>query len=414
MSRKILIFSYWFPPNNAIGASRGAAMARFFHQHGWGVTVIAANSAAVPTDFDVDLAGIEVHRVEDTTATQLRNIKLDRALPMRVFSALLRFFAFPDVFASTTVRMGKLALQLVNEQGRDFDVVLSSALPFSQHSQAVRVARNVDACLVLDNRDMWACNAYRRRLPFTDARERELEKKIFSSADIVSSISESMSRHYKDSYPELGDKFFAIRNGTDVTKAQAPREAEQAERQLKIVYTGILYGGKRDVRPILRAARKASSQIVFEFYGSETAIVSRLQEEFPELTIVDRGRVERKVSMEAQLRADILLVALGHDAAEKTFLPGKFFEYVGTGRPIVVLADQDFEISQLVDEFELGVATRDEDRLSRFLQAVSAGDCRHRPMVPEPLTREYQLRKLESLIESRMKSADSNEAGDAR
>jgi len=95
-----------------------------------------------------------------------------------------------------------------------------------------------------------------------------------------------------------------------------------------------------------------------------------------------------------------LLVGLGQDPAEKTFLPGKFFEYVGTGRPIIVIADPDYEISQLVDAHGLGVATRDADLLNAFLGRLSRGEIVPRDVVPEALTRDHQLGLLERCIDS--------------
>lgn len=96
--------------------------------------------------------------------------------------------------------------------------------------------------------------------------------------------------------------------------------------------------------------------------------------------------------------AGALLVGLGQDAVEKTFLPGKFFEYVGTGRPIIVIADEDYEISQLVDAHGLGVATRDTGVLNAFLGQLASGEIVPRSTVPEPLSRDYQLGLLENRI----------------
>src|SRR3546814_2216352 len=39
--RHLMLFSYWFPPANAVGSSRPLAMARHFAARGWRVTVIA-------------------------------------------------------------------------------------------------------------------------------------------------------------------------------------------------------------------------------------------------------------------------------------------------------------------------------------------------------------------------------------
>src|SRR3546814_12309454 len=58
--RHLMIFSYWFPPANAVGSSRPVAMARYFAARGWRVTVIAGASQAVPPSFDTDLTAFDV------------------------------------------------------------------------------------------------------------------------------------------------------------------------------------------------------------------------------------------------------------------------------------------------------------------------------------------------------------------
>src|SRR3546814_3111001 len=55
--RHLMLFSYWFPPANAVGSSRPLAMARHFAARGWRVTVIAGAAQAVPPSFAADLAG---------------------------------------------------------------------------------------------------------------------------------------------------------------------------------------------------------------------------------------------------------------------------------------------------------------------------------------------------------------------
>jgi glycosyltransferase involved in cell wall biosynthesis len=413
MRHSLLLLSYWFPPNNAVGASRAAALARFFADQGWDVTVVAADSSAVSKDFALDLSGIDVHRVTETETTQLFNFKANRRRLMRALSAVGRYGVFPDVFRSTTRKMGKVADGLI-AQGRSFDVVLSTALPFSQHEVAGRIAKRAGALLVLDNRDTWACNAYRRRLPLSERRERAYERRVLANADMVTAISDGMTRYYRESYPDLAARFSTIRNGVDGAEPSAAEPISTPMAELRIVYTGILYKEKRDIRPVLEAARRSGLRVAFDFYGSEAKSVADFKAQFPDVEIVDHGRVSRAEAMKAQRSAGALLVALGHDEAEKTFLPGKFFEYVGTGRQIIAIADDDFEISGLVHEHELGIATRDPGEIATFLTALVAGKVQPRRSVPEPLTRDYQLGLMEGRVLAALEARSARTVSMAR
>lgn len=401
MTRRLLLISYWFPPNNAIGASRAAAIACFFRDQGWKVTIIAADSASVSRDFSVNLDDIEIYRVTDTWLTKLLNFRTGRKLWVRAISALLRYAAFPDAFKTTVRKMWRVADEL-NAHGGKFDVIISTALPFSQHQIAARIAQNTGAMLVLDNRDTWACSTYRRRLPLSEGFERRFEHQVLSTGDLVTTISDGMSEYYRRCYPDFAERIITVRNGVDSALITDFDSAMTQGQMLHIVYTGILYGKKRDIRPALEAARQAGLPIVFDFYGSEPDQVAVFKQEYPELEIVDHGRVARHKAIAAQRRAHALLVGLGTDEAEKTFLPGKFFEYLGTGRPIIVIADQDYEISRLVVDYGLGIAIRDAAKVAQFLLKLASGAVPLRKNVAESLTRDYQLKRLEQQIIMRL------------
>lgn len=393
--------SYWFPPNNVIGASRAGAIAKFFSRKGWDVTVVCADSGAVSKDYMVDLSDVKVHRVRETAISQFLNFKAGRKRWARVVSALARLGAFPDGYRTTVARMGRFADDLI-AQGQVFDVVLSTALPFSQHEVAASVAGKLGAFLVLDNRDAWARNAYRRRWPLSDLWECRYEHRVLSSADLITTISAGLAEHYRDNYPDLSGRVTSIRNGTDSLPVADKRGRAEDPARLRIVYTGILYGGKRDIRPVLEAARKVGLRIRFDFYGSEHDQVDILRRRYPDLEIQDHGRVSRDEALIAQSNANALLVALGTDIAERSFLPGKFFEYVGSGHPIIVIADDDFEICRLVTEHKLGIGTRDPEVLATFLTKVACGRIAQRTSVPVALTRDHQLSLLENEILKRL------------
>ncbi|WP_297758805.1 glycosyltransferase [uncultured Shimia sp.] len=396
MTKNLLLLSYWFPPNNVIGASRAFAIAKHFSEKGWKVTVICVDSNSVSKDFSVDLSSFDIYRIPDTWLTQFLNFKLGRSRLVRVLSALVRVVSLPDGLRSTTKQFEKIAEKIGED--RQFDVILSTALPFSQHAVACRIAQKTDTYLVLDNRDAWACNTYRRRLPFSCWLEKIYERRVLSNADLISTISDGMSEHYRNTHPNLSARIRTVRNGVDHSEPKQAEPLVDSSGRLRIVYTGILYGEKRDITPALEAASRSGLPVSFDFYGSESDQIQAFKAKFPKLDIVDNGRVSREKALDAQKNASVLMVALGKDPSEKTFLPGKFFEYVGSGRPIIVLADEDYEICQIVRKYELGIGTRDAKLITSYLEGISSAAVAPRNNVPSQLTRSYQLDRLESEI----------------
>jgi glycosyltransferase involved in cell wall biosynthesis len=348
-------------------------------------------------DFSQDLSGIHTIRVPDTPWTAFLNFKRGRSKLKRVASAVLRLLFFPDHFRYTVDLMNRAAREHICKTG-GFDLIISSALPFSTHLAAVSLRRDFGIPVILDNRDYWACSAYRRRLPLSSVFERFYERKILEKADFITTISDTMTNEYLQHYPELKGRIKTIRNGYDSNPIHDNNNLEKSTQDtISVVYTGILYGATRKISPALRALQAVHRKVKVDFYGSEADQVSRYQTEFENLDIINHGRVSRDEALAAQRSADIVLLALGTDAIERTFLPGKFFEYVASGRPIIAVADEDSEIGNLIEKYGLGVASRSEKEIKNFLEALIAGRWKKAYCNVDELSRKSQLEKLEAL-----------------
>lgn len=391
----LMILAYWFPPANAIGSSRPAAMARYFADRGWKVSVIAGSCEAVPPTFSADLSGFDVHYVRDRRLTRLSSFRVDRGPLAQRLSTAVRLLSWPDHVWPVAQAMRRRAMAVMREAGPP-DVVLSTALPFSIHGAARAVARAGGGVFVADNRDIWAHNPYKWSARFYKPFEPGHERAIFADADLVVAVSEGMTAQYRASYPELADRLLTVMNGVDPAPAVAPYRRDPG--RLRLVYTGILYGDRRDMTPLLRAADALEHPVGIDFYGSEPEVVRQIARDYPRIAIVDRGRVPRDEALAAQARADAAILVVGTDAWEDTLLPGKLFEYAGSGRPIVALANAGSDSGRLIARHGLGVATADTAEIAAFLRRLAADGIASRTAVPEALTRESQLRLLETRL----------------
>lgn len=390
-----MIFSYWFPPANSPGSSRLAAIARHFSKEGYRVTVIAGESQAVPKTFSPDLGDCSIHYVADSWLTKIADIRPRKNGIPRYLSAALRRLIWPDPYHQTNKKMVQLAERVIGEFGKP-DIVLSSALPFSVHFAATIIAQRCDAKFIADNRDVWASNSYRSIMPFYRRFENILEERTLTMADLITTVSDGMRDHYRNAYPHLADKIFTVMSGVDINlKATSPRCYQPEQGRLKLVYTGILYGSRRDIRPLLRAATSLAVKISIDFYGAEPTSVKQLIREFPNIDINDRGTVIRGEALAAQQEADAVVLIVGTTAWEGTFLPGKFFEYINSGRPIVALANSNSEVGKIIQKYKLGVASNEMDVLREFLFKLASQPVASRTEVPRELTWTQHLTTLE-------------------
>jgi glycosyltransferase involved in cell wall biosynthesis len=400
--KHLLIFSYWFPPANAVGASRPIAIARHFADRGWRVTVVAGAASAVPPTFAADLTGFDVHYVRDSWLTRQSSFRAERSAGAQRLSTALRLLSWPDHVWTVARAMKRRAFALL-PGGPPPDVILSTALPFSVHTAARAVARRTGALFVADNRDIWAHNPYKWTAPFYAPFEPGHERRMLSSADLIVAVSEGMSGYYRTAYPHLSDRILTVTNGVDEGAGVVGR-AVRGSSPLRLVYTGILYGERRDVKPLLRAAQGLGCPVAIDFYGSEPDVVRQLAAEFPGLAITDRGRVSRAEALRAQAEADAAVLVVGTDPWEDTLLPGKLFEYIGSGRPIIALANGDSDSGRIIARHGLGIATTSESDIANFLALLAEQGVASRASVPGDLTRTHQLGLLEDRLTAMMSS----------
>src|SRR5690606_15878587 len=139
--------------------------------------------------------------------------------------------------------------------------------------------------------------------------------------------------------------------------------------------------------------------VEINFYGTEKNIIENFQKKYPHHKINIYGRVAKTEIKKIQENSDFLLVGLGKGKAQKGVLPGKLFEYVETCKPIIAICDADSEMSELVNKYKLGIATRNPEILKAFFKDYYSGSLSIYNSTPLELTREYQLKKLETLME---------------
>src|SRR5690606_20973504 len=118
-----------------------------------------------------------------------------------------------------------------------------------------------------------------------------------------------------------------------------------------LVYAGTLYGGFRDMSPLFEALSIIDGPVVFDFYGSERLVVEAYQKRYSKISFCVHEAVSKQKIKNIQRQADFLVVALGMSNFEKGVLTGKFFEYVGSRRPIIAICDEDSELALLVRKY---------------------------------------------------------------
>jgi glycosyltransferase involved in cell wall biosynthesis len=367
MRRRVLILCYFFPPLAGGGVHRVLGFTRWLPAHGWDCTVVCAGAGDYwVTDPTLEArvpAETEVIRVPGGSALSawLKVRGGDRGRrPGGTFAALRRlsdWWLLPDSYAGWAARARRAAARRLDAGG--IHALLSSSPPDSVHLAARPLARRFAVPWVADFRDPWIGLAFRTPpTAWHRARQAAMERDVVEGADLVLAASRTHAENVGRWSGAVARRVALLPNGFEPDapesggRAGAPVPAAEAMPAFRVVYTGTL-SQMPDAEVFLDA--------VHEVLARHTAARRTLRVTFAgpfDSGVEDRavalgltgivgflGPVGHAESRRLQRAADLLL--LWKPRGVPTMVPGKLYEYLDAGRPLLAVLDEGDEAARL-------------------------------------------------------------------
>jgi glycosyltransferase involved in cell wall biosynthesis len=369
--KKVLFLAYLFPPIANSGTQRPWKFAKYLADYGWQPTVISAahfDGHNTDTRLAADIPNVQVIRVPmlnekigDTIATLGGGGRLARKLGDAVSWRMRNRRRSPDLYALWKPTVMREALRLFNERG--FDAIYATGFPWSSLVIGAELSKATGRPLVADFRDLWAGDTMfpEERPPHEE--ELALERAVVQQAAAVVGASSAIARQLSLSHPEVDeDKFVAIHNGFDAADFADEPQRPRVKR-FRVVYTGVWKEGYNpselyDSIDWIRRSRPA----LLDDVEVITAGFKPGEAKRRGLTayIDERGVVPHDEAVSLMRSADILY--LSHvDADRQWAVPGKVYEYLASGVPVLGLTPSDKETAQIIRKVGGGITVSPED-----------------------------------------------------
>lgn len=358
--------------------------------------------------------GLRVHRFKDPLARLERHVKPAVSAGVRgplspwsrvrnsgaffhlkrVLSAVL---LWPDRFSGWAVAARRASL------GQRPDVVFASGPPLTALMVGATLAKRYRAPWVADYRDLLAFGTYHDSGRLRRAVDQYIERRTVSGAAALLTVSSPLAA---DLSRAIGMDVDVVMNGYEPSEMPSPAPAS-THGELVITYCGEIYHEKRDPTPLFRAMRSLRDQGVAvraKFYGNSVGMVNNLARECGVADWVEvHARVSRAESLQLQADSDVLLLLMWNDPRENGVYTGKLFEYVGVGRPILMLGYEEGVAAQLVRDRRVGLVANDpaaiERALTSWVEQKSRGPLSTSKDAGVGLTRREQSTVLESVLQ---------------
>jgi glycosyltransferase involved in cell wall biosynthesis len=362
--RRLLVLCYFYPPLAGGGVHRVLGFTRHLWNHGWRSTVVCAG----PEDYwvvDETLVGrvpkeVEVVRVEGGSALsrwlRVRGGHRGRR-PSGTFAGLRRLADWalvPDPYVGWAAR-ARAAGEAVLARG-GIDAMLSTSPPDSVHVAARDLHRRHRLPWVADFRDPWM-GLHLRTPPTAWHRRRQqaLEKSVLEEADLVLAASRTHAEHAGERSGAKARRVMHLPNGYEAADGTAGSPAPDAgdPDHFRVVYTGtlslmpeaeIVMEALHDLfarRPEARRRIRVTFAGPYDTGYEDRSIALGLKGivEFP-------GVLTHSASRALQRGADLLL--LWKPRGAPAMVPGKTYEYLDAGRPLLALLESGDQAADLV------------------------------------------------------------------
>ncbi len=390
---KVLFIAYFFPPIGGGGVQRSAKFVKYLPQFGFTPLVVTAGTAETEHWAPKDEA---LMRDLPPEARVFRAGKLPPVTPPRTWNqrfrdVLGRATPFGQAWTQAILRLGA---RVCREEKPD--LIYVSLSPWEGAAAAAQLARQFKLPWVADLRDPWALDEMQIYMSGLHRRlVRQQMRRTLRTANLVIMNTPEAARQLKENFPEYRNRrVIHLTNGYDAEDFESLVHHPDPEH-FRIVHTGSLHTrighllarrrrlfeaiGRvsagvdfltRSHEVLLQALNvwrthnpEAGRQARLILAGSLTAEDRALAEhsDVRDMVTIDRYRSHPE-TIQLQKDAELLFLPMhdlpvGHRA---TIVPGKTYEYLATGRPILA-AVPDGDARDFVENAGTGLLCRPGD-----------------------------------------------------
>jgi len=343
----LLIIAYWFPPSGEIGALRPFRFFKYLRQLGYDCRIITATAQSVPSS-NITVVRDALEGVWDSPPGQ--------RLPRKAYlEYLFRRFMLPGHigFVWSWAVAAECRRIVRNNPGKQV-VVFSTYPPIGTLLAGLLTRMRNRARWIADFRDPIGGVPMELLPPRVRFWTRVFERLTFHFADAVIANVEAAATVWRQSYPEAQPRLHVVYNGYDPDDMPQARSIPARDRRL-IVHAGTLYHG-RNPNVVLEAFARLHQRGITEASSARMMFVGEVDSRAGlNKAIADagqkegwlefRGIVPRDEALRLLQEADGLLLVQPQTNIQ---VPGKLFEYICIGRPILAIAPRSSPIEEIL------------------------------------------------------------------
>ncbi len=372
MEKKVLIITYYWPPAGGPGVQRWLKFTRYLPDFGIHPVVYTPENPSYP---------LLDHRLENQVSKELTVIRqpiwepykwaeyftkkneAHRAgfyeKPMKQSwktkcSLFIRGnFFIPDARKFWVRPSIQFLKKYLIKEG--IDTIITTGPPHSIHLIGLGLKKTFPKFKwIADFRDPWTNIYYYSSLKLTrwaDRKHHQLERKVLTYADRVVTVTLEYQALYQKN---TSTPVYCLTNGFDPSDYSS---SFSTDTSFSIVYTGTMFKERNPkilwevLQELSKENTRFAKDLSIRFIGKiDATVLQNIRLCQLENSLDFQDYLPHEEAIKAGQSARVLLLVTANQSKRKGNIPGKLFEYLGTGRPIIALGPPDSEIEKILKE----------------------------------------------------------------
>lgn len=388
--KKVLVITYYWPPSGKASLHWPLDIMNHIQNFGWQPIILTAKDETFTQRDDSLLKKVNpewitlrakalepfnlykkfIGKKPDEKLVASETISLENKSLAHRISIWIRMNLFvPDARVGwyfPAVREGKKFLSKER-----VDAIVSIGPPHTTHLVAKKLSSLFDIPFFPVFIDPWVDISYYRnfrRSKFTLSLDNYFEKSVLEKAKRIIFITESMKDDYVRKYIFTKEKSYVLYwgyNEDDFEKLNLSSLTKGKDYEKVIVHAGNIfdYQNPEMLWKEIRRRIDSGEKLNIKFIGTVSPLIKQSIKNYGLESITEfLGFLPYNEMLRELYKADYLLVC----ATEKRHVPGKLFEYLRVGKPIIAFGNDNDEVKNILEETGSGMLFRYDEDVNEF------------------------------------------------
>jgi len=395
--KNVLFITYYWPPSGKAALHWPLKMIKYLPEHNWQPYVLTVDEdtfsdkdTSLLKDIDSELvvkktSSFDVFKfykkfmgkkssesvsISETMSKETQGIKNKLALWIR-----MNLFV-PDArigWKNYAVRGGKELINDLKEKDLNIDIIISIGTPHSTHLIAYELSRIFNIPYMPVFTDPWtSINYYKyfKRNSLTLFIDEYLEKKILLNSAHTIFVTQNTEEEYIKKFPSLKNKTNVLYWGYNEDDFENLNVDNKSNEEEIILHSGNIsdYQNPNNFWKTIKERIESGIKTKLVFTGTigpkiiESIHNAGLKDNFEFLGFLPYKELLKRLDI-----ADYLLVC----PYDKNHVPGKLFEYLRIGKPIIAFCDDNEEVSRILSSTNAGILFNYSDNGKIFFDRIN-------------------------------------------